>query len=208
MSGRRGIATLLGLVVVLAAAAAPASGQSPVLDPIDSQQWVDQGVLTWADYLPVPDGHAEFYHFSVYWSQNQYRTAIILVDYPDQPFLITQAAGDASVREPAARLAAGRPEEVNQWMYEYYAVPNEYNGHRTLHGYWMEDTHGRIGVDVEVFGPYTDARQAVRIWAGHRLQLAGRQPGGLVLPRGPHVQPEHPQRRRRRLAGGHRAAPA
>ena len=34
-------------------------------------------------------------------------------------------------------------------------MPNQYNGGQTLHGYWMEDSHGQIGVDVEVFGPYT-----------------------------------------------------
>ena len=45
-------------------------------------------------------------------------------------------------------------------MYDYYAVPNEYNGFKTLHGYWMEDTHGRIGIDVEVFGPYRMAAKS------------------------------------------------
>ena len=35
-------------------------------------------------------------------------------------------------------------------------MPNQYNGGQTLHGYWIEeDSHGRIGVSVEVFGPYT-----------------------------------------------------
>jgi hypothetical protein len=155
MSARRGILALLGAIVALAAATAPATAQSPVLDPIDSQQWVDQGVLTWADYLPVPDERPEFYDYSVDGSQNQYRTVIILIDYPDQPFLISQPAGSHPFGNPQPGWTPVAPEDVNQWMYEYYAVPNEYNGGRTLHGYWMEDTHGRIGVDVEVFGPYT-----------------------------------------------------
>ena len=86
-------------------------------------------------------------------------------------------------------------------MYDYYAVPNQYNGFKTLHGYWMEDTHGRIGIDVEVFGPYRMPAKSVRVRPGHRLQRGRRQPGQLELPRGPHVQPEHPHRRPRRLAG-------
>ncbi|MGH3485330.1 MAG: immune inhibitor A domain-containing protein, partial [Nocardioidaceae bacterium] len=45
-------------------------------------------------------------------------------------------------------------EAVADWYYDYYAVPNEFNGGQTLHGYWMEDSHGKIGVDVQVFGPY------------------------------------------------------
>ncbi len=154
MSARRGIATLLGLVVVLAAAVAPAAGQSPVLDPIDSQKWVDQGVLTWADYLPVPDQNPDFYDPDSVGSQVQYRTVIILVDYPDQPFLITQAPGTHPFGNPQPGWTPVAQEDVNEWMYDYYAVPNEYNGFKTLHGYWMEDTHGRIGIDVEVFGPY------------------------------------------------------
>ena len=39
-------------------------------------------------------------------------------------------------------------------MRKYYDEPNVYNGFHTLHSYWMEDTHGKIGVDVTVFGPY------------------------------------------------------
>jgi hypothetical protein len=34
-------------------------------------------------------------------------------------------------------------------------VPNQYNGGQTIHGYWMEDSFGKIGVDLTVFGPYT-----------------------------------------------------
>ena len=160
LSGRRGIATLLGLVVALAAAAAPATGQSPVLDPIDSQKWVDQGVLTWADYLPVPDQNPDFYDPDSVGSQVQYRTAIILVDYPDQPFLITQAPGTHPFGNPQPGWTPVAQEDVNEWMYDYYAVPNQYNGFKTLHGYWMEDTHGRIGIDVEVFGPYRMAAKS------------------------------------------------
>jgi M6 family metalloprotease-like protein len=153
---------LVATAVLVAASigAATASAQSPVLDPVDPQSWVDQGELTWADYLPVPDERPEFYDTDTDGSQNQYRTAIILIDYPDQPFLVTQPSGSHPFGNPQPGWTPVAPEDVAEWFYDYYAVPNEYNGGRTLHGYWMEDTHGRIGVDVEVFGPYTMAAKS------------------------------------------------
>jgi M6 family metalloprotease-like protein len=150
----RGLIATLSLVVLLAAGIAPVGAQSPVLDPIDSQLWVDQGVLTWDDYLPVPDSHPEFYDFSVDGSENQYRTAMILVDYSDQPFLISTPPGSHPFGNPQPGWTPVQRSGVNQWMKDYFTVPNQYNGGKTLHGYWMEDSHGRIGVDVEVFGPY------------------------------------------------------
>ena len=48
----------------------------------------------------------------------------------------------------------------------------------------MEDSHGKIGIDVEVFGPYTMAGEVVRVRVGDRLQLAGGESGQLSLPAG------------------------
>ena len=132
----------------------------PLLQPIDAQNWVDQGELTWADYHAVPDARPEFYDGSADGSQSQYKTAIILIDYPDQPFLITQPAGTHPFGNPQPGWTPVAPGDVNQWMHDYYAVPNQYNGGKTLNSYWMEDSHGRIGVDVDVFGPYTMAAKS------------------------------------------------
>jgi len=169
MSGRdrrpRSRAAVLIMALALVAAAAIASGPGaaqvppdvpnhPLLQPIDAQNWLDMEDLTWDDYVPVPDEHPEFYDGSGTGSQNQYRTAIILMEFPDQPFLISQPPESHPFGNPQPGWEPVPADEVNQWMHDYYAVPNEYNGFRTLSGYWMEDSHGRIGVDVDVFGPY------------------------------------------------------
>ena len=150
---------LLALPVSFASSASaeipPDAANHPLLQPIDAQNWVDQGELTWAAYKPVPDARPEFYDGSADGSQSQYKTAIILIDYPDQPFLITQPAGTHPFGNPQPGWTPVAPGDVNQWMHDYYAVPNQYNGGKTLNSYWMEDSHGRIGVDVDVFGPYT-----------------------------------------------------
>ncbi|MEV0894407.1 M6 family metalloprotease domain-containing protein [Promicromonospora sp. NPDC050262] len=134
-----------------AEATGPASG-SPVAAP-DPQDWTDQAEMTWEDYTPVRPAEWDSAETSS-GSDVQYRTAVILLEFEDQPFLITQDPQSHPFGNPASGFQPVAPEDVNQWFYDYYATPNEYNGGQTLHGYWMEDSHGRIGVDVEVFGPY------------------------------------------------------
>ncbi|PZF81212.1 peptidase M6 [Jiangella anatolica] len=121
--------------------------------PVDEQVWEEQAEMTWDDYVQVrPDAWNQ--DTTSQGSENQYRTAVILLEYPDQKFLISQEPGSHPFGNPLPPWAPVSPDEVNQWYYDYYAVPNEYNGGQTLHGYWMETSHGRIGVTVEVFGPY------------------------------------------------------
>jgi M6 family metalloprotease-like protein len=144
----------VALAAVTAATAATAATH-PLLEPVDAQNWVDQGVLTWADYRPVPDRQPQYYDGSATGSQNQYRTAIILMDFKNQPFLITQPAKTHPFGNPQPGWTPVPQSGVNAWMQDYYGKANQYNGGHTLHSYWMETTHGRIGVTPEVFGPYT-----------------------------------------------------
>ena len=161
MSRRPGIRRLvalgaLALTVSLAPAAAaePPGADHPLLQPIDAQNWVDQAELTWNDYTQIrPDSWNDTTLSDG--SVSQYRTAVILLEFQDQPMLITQPPGSHPFGNPQAGWEPVPREEVADWYYDYYAVPNQYNGGQTLHGYWMEDSHGQIGVDVEVFGPYT-----------------------------------------------------
>ncbi len=147
---------VLALTVSLAPAAAadPPGADHPLLQPIDAQNWVDQGELTWAAYTQVrPDSWNDTTRSDG--SVSQYRTAVILLEFTDQPMLITQPPGSHPFGNPQAGWEPVAREDVADWYYDYYAVPNQYNGGQTLHGYWMEDSYGQIGVDVEVFGPYT-----------------------------------------------------
>ena len=158
----RGLVALAALALTAAVAATPSAAtppelaNHPLLQPIDAQNWVDQGELTWDDYVQVPDGHPEFYDPAASTgSQSQYKTAIVLVDFEDQPFLISQPPESHPFGNPQPGWTPVPQEDVNEWMHAYYSVPNEFNGGMTLHSYWMEDTHGRIGVSPTTFGPYT-----------------------------------------------------
>jgi M6 family metalloprotease-like protein len=158
--GARTFAVLVLLAVTASIASSasaeipPDAANHPLLQPIDAQNWVDQAELTWDAYTqarPATWNDTTGSDGSV----SQYRTAVILLEFQDQPMLITQPAGSHPFGNPQAGWEPVPREDVAEWYYDYYAVPNQYNGGQTLHGYWMEDSHGQIGVDVEVFGPYT-----------------------------------------------------
>ncbi|MGW0606103.1 M6 family metalloprotease domain-containing protein [Streptomyces sp. NPDC002640] len=138
---------------VAAAPAAPAA-TGPVV-AADPQRWTDQADMTWDDYVNVrPEEWASA--ATSRGSEAQYRTAVLLVDFTDQPMLITQEPGSHPFGNPYGKDFEPVPEDqVRDWYQDYYTVPNEYNGHQTLHSYWMEDSFGKIGVDAEVFGTYT-----------------------------------------------------
>ncbi len=147
---------LLLLATILTPTGARAQDEVPEspFGPVDPQNWVDQADLTWDAYVPIrPEAWNQDTTSTA--TQNQYRTAIVLVDYPDQPILITQEPESHPFGNPQPGWEPVAREDVNQWYEDYYSVPNEYNGGQTLHGYWMETTHGRIGVTVDVYGPYT-----------------------------------------------------
>src|SRR5688500_8818990 len=103
--GLRGVG--LGLVargVRLAPAAAtapPPGADHPLPQPIDAQNWVDQAELTWADYTqfrPATWNDTTLSDGSV----SQYRTAVILLEFQDQPMLITQPPGSHPFGNPQA----------------------------------------------------------------------------------------------------------
>jgi M6 family metalloprotease-like protein len=151
------VATTLGLT--LAAGLAPAASGAAVdppagLQPVDRQAWVDQGDLTWAAFTPVPSQPPGWKNGAVRGSENDYTGAVVLLDFLDQPFLITQPPESHPFGNPQPGWQPIPRTQVRQWMEEYLNTPNQYNGGQSITGYWMEDSHGRISVDLTAFGPY------------------------------------------------------
>jgi M6 family metalloprotease-like protein len=154
--GRAAVA--LAAVMLTASLAASASAEippdaanHPLLQPIDAQNWVDQGELTWDAYTQIrPDAwHTDATPGSV----SQFRGAVVLAQFTDQPFLISQAAGSHPFGNPQPGWQPVT--DVRQWMHDYLTKPSRYNGGQTIHAYWMEDSHGKLGVSIDTYGPYT-----------------------------------------------------
>src|SRR4051794_38474550 len=86
-------ALLSALLLAVSLGASPAiradsSGHAPPLRPIDPQQVQDQQDMTWNDYHPIPG--MSWATSGAVPTKRSLRVALLAVDYPDQPFVITQ----------------------------------------------------------------------------------------------------------------------
>ncbi|RKQ93170.1 M6 family metalloprotease-like protein [Solirubrobacter pauli] len=145
-----------------AVAASPATAAPPA--PLDKQNWSFQDNLTWADYkkLPGPDYSDPALTPTARCSNTapvvgppcKWRVALILVDYPDKPFTITQAAGATVFGTPSAKAHSIPREQVPQFYADFLNKPSELNNFQTINRYWMENSYGKYGVELVPYGPY------------------------------------------------------
>ena len=129
----------------VAAAAAPA--------PLDPQNWSWQDNLTWNDYKTLPG------------------TGLLGPEHPaDGQEVEGRARRDRlpgqAVHDHAARRAAtvfGTPTaeannipraDVPRFYRDFLNKPQALNHFQTMNRYWMEDSFGKYGVQLDAFGPY------------------------------------------------------
>ncbi|KAI0005590.1 M6 metalloprotease [Xylariaceae sp. FL0662B] len=155
-NGRRAVAAtvfLAGAALIEPVQAAPVSPQSgdpfQVLDP---QNWVNPDNMTWAEYKAPPG--TSWSDPSRKGSVRNFNIALVAVDYPDMPFVITQAAGSTVFKNPLTVVSGLDRAEVPAFYHDLLNTPSELNRNHTLHEYWMEDSGGRFGVDLTAFGAY------------------------------------------------------
>jgi M6 family metalloprotease-like protein len=125
----------------------PALHELPSLDP---QVVQDQDHMTWDDYAPIPGKN---------WAdpslepERGFKIAVVAIDFPDQPFVITLPKGSDPFGNPQID-PVGR-EDVPQFYADFWMTPSEVNHGQTINGYWMEQSRGKFGItEVEAFGPY------------------------------------------------------
>jgi len=121
--------------------------------PIDPQNWQNPDQMTWADYRKPPN--TNWADPSADGSVRTFRGALVLLDYPNQPFVVTQPQNSTVFRNPSAEAHDVPREEVAEFYHDFLNTPNALNRGHTIHEYWMEDSGGRYGVDLAAFGPYT-----------------------------------------------------
>ena len=134
-----------GLGVAATASAAPPQ-------PLDPQNWSFQDNLTWSDYKPIPG--PDYNDPSIQPSVKKWRVALILVDYPDRPFTVTQAAGSNIFGNPSALAHSVPRDQVPQFYADFLNKPTALNNFQTMNRYWMENSFGRYGVELVPYGPY------------------------------------------------------
>lgn len=132
-------------------------GKSIVMVPIDHQKVQDQDDMTWEDYKPIP---------GINWADTSvkpergFRIALIAVDFPDQPFVITMPKNSDLFGNP--QIDPIKREDVAKFYADFFIKPSDVNHGQTINGYWMEQSWGQFGITrVEPFGPY---RMPKELW--------------------------------------------
>lgn len=148
----------VSLVFLTATASQSQKAGRGTLAPIDPQRVQDQDLMTWDDYRPIP-GHN--------WAdpslkpERGFRLAVVGIDFPDQPFVVSLPKGSDPFGNPQIDPVAR--EKVPQFYADFFMKPSPINHGQTINGYWMEQSRGKFGItEVEVFGPY---RMPKPIWA-------------------------------------------
>jgi len=123
------------------------SGFPPSIDP---QQVINQDLMTREDYRPIP-GHN--------WAdpslkpERGFRLAVVAIDFPNQPFVITLPKGSDPFGNP--QMEPIPREKVPQFYADFFMKPSPVNNSQTINGYWMEQSRGKFGItQVDAFGPY------------------------------------------------------
>jgi M6 family metalloprotease-like protein len=133
-------------------------GGGESLAPIDPQQVQDQDLMAWDDYHPIQEKN---------WAdpslkpERGFRLALVAIDFPDQPFVITLPKGSDPFGNPQIDPIAR--EKVPQFYADFFMTPSNVNHGQTINGYWMEQSRGKFGIsEVDVYGPY---RLPKPVWA-------------------------------------------
>jgi M6 family metalloprotease-like protein len=121
--------------------------------PIDPQNWVNPDHMTWDDYTKIPG--TNWADPSATGSVRNFKGALVLLDYANQPFVITQPQGSTVFANPSAQAHDVPRDQVAQFYQDFLNKPGTLNHGHTINEYWMEDSGGRLGVDLTAFGPYT-----------------------------------------------------
>jgi M6 family metalloprotease-like protein len=135
------------------AMAAEPTGDAPVMTPIDPQNWVNPDDMTWEkDYQPVPG--TNWADPSVKGSVQQFKAAVVLLDFPDEEFNVTMPPNSTVFGNPQSIAHDVPRNQVAQFYQDFLNKPEDLNRGHTMHEYWMEDSEGRYGIDLTAFGPY------------------------------------------------------
>ncbi|TEA21542.1 putative secreted metallopeptidase [Colletotrichum sidae] len=121
-------------------------------EPIDPQNWVNPDNMTWDDFVKPPG--TDWSNPANKGSNRNFNIALVVVDYPDRNFTISQPAHSTIFNNPQPAAAEVPREDVPTFYRDLLNTPNDLNQGHTLHEYWMEDSVGRFGVDLTAFGAY------------------------------------------------------
>jgi M6 family metalloprotease-like protein len=143
--------------------------------PVDPQNYELPDTMTWDDYRAIPG--TNWSDPAVKGSVRNFRGALVLLDYPDQPFAITQPKNSTIFGNPTVIGDVPRS-DVPRFYQDFLNKPQALNHGHTLHEYWMEDSGGRYGVDLQAFGAYRLPEKAHEYGIDQQMQQGQGCPAG------------------------------
>src|SRR6516225_11262326 len=96
--------------------------------PMDPQRVQDQDTMTWADYHPIPGNN--WADPSLIPSKKQFKVALIAVDFPDQPFVITLPKHSDLFGNP--QIDPIPHDQVPQFYADFFNKPGSLNHGQTI----------------------------------------------------------------------------
>src|SRR3954464_6895784 len=163
-----GLAAALALTAPAVASAGPPA-------PVDPQNWTFQDNLTWNDYKPLPG--PDYSNPDLQPSVKKWKVALVLTDFPDKGFFISQPAGSTIYGTPTADANNIPRDQVPAFYRDFLNKPQALNHFQTMNRYWMEDSYGKYGVQLDAFGPY---RMPGRSYQYFMTEFGGTNPGNLA----------------------------
>ncbi|MFI9239201.1 M6 family metalloprotease domain-containing protein [Streptomyces sp. NPDC053079] len=152
------VALLFGVLAALAAGPAGAlpgaaqRGRPPLVQPVDPQRWRNPDDMTWAEYRPVPG--TDWANPAVKPTKRMFKGALVLLDYPDEEFSVSRPPGSSIFGNPLPAASRVPRERLPGFYQDFLNKPGTLNHGHTINEYWMEDSGGRVGVDLAAFGVY------------------------------------------------------
>ena len=138
------------LVITSTTVYAEETGLTSFPEPVDPNSWVLPEEMTWDDYRPVPgidwrDADIE--------PERVLRGALVIVDFPDREFILSQPIGSDVAGNPIAIGNVPR-EEIGDFWVNFLDTPQPLNNYRTMNEYWRENSYGKWQMEIDSFGPY------------------------------------------------------
>ena len=153
-----GVAAGLSVLIPMTAAAVTppadqlAAVRKSLIQPIDKQRWENPDHMTWKDYTAIPD--TTYADASVAPANRTFKAALVLGDFTDQPFLVTQDPHSHPFGNPQPNGSNVPQANVAKFYQDLLNKPEKLNHGHTVNEYWMEDTYGGYAVDLKAFGVY------------------------------------------------------
>ena len=139
----------LAAVLALGTPAAAMAGPPAAVDP---QNWTFQDNFTWNDYHPLPG--KDYSDPTVVPTVKKWKVALVLTDFPDKTFFVSQPAGSTIYGTPTIEAHDIPRADVPAFYRDFLNKPQALNHFQTMNRYWMEDSYGKYGVQLDSFGPY------------------------------------------------------